>query len=156
MAYRVRGLDPDPFRPLFALDDAGLAAAGARRVTADECPGYPCRISLSDAPIGDRLILVSHPHMTVPGSPYRAAGPVFVRETAAETAVLENTLPPYLTSRLLSLRAYDAAGMMVDADVVPGADAEPLIARFLSDDAVALIHAHFARRGCYGALIERA
>ena len=85
-----------------------------------------------------------------------AAGPVFVRETAAETAVLENTLPPYLTSRLLSLRAYDAAGMMVDADVVPGADAEPLIARFLADDTVALIHAHFARRGCFGAVIERA
>ena len=75
MPYRVRGLDPDPFRPLFALDDAGLAAAGARRVTADECPGYPCRVSLGDASMGERLILVSHPHMTIAGSPYRAAGP---------------------------------------------------------------------------------
>jgi hypothetical protein len=156
MSYRVRGLDPEPFRHHFALDDKALAAAGARRVTADECPGYPCRVSLSDAAVGEQLILVSHPHMTVTGSPYRAAGPVFVRETATEATVTLNTLPPYLTLRLLSLRAYDGEGLMVDADVVEGVAAEPLIERFLANADVAFLHAHFARRGCFAAMIGRA
>ena len=156
MAYRLSGLDPTPFRPLFALDDAGLAAAGAQRVVADSDFGYPCRASLADAAEGETLILLSHAHLTADGSPYRASGPIFVRETAETAAELVDTLPPYLTRRMLSLRAYDAAGIMVDADVVAGEAADGLIARLLARDDVAMIHAHFARRGCYAARIARA
>jgi hypothetical protein len=58
--------------------------------------------------------------------------------------------------RLLSLRAYDATGMMLDADVVDGKDAEETINRFFSYPEVAYIHAHNAKRGCYSARIDRA
>src|SRR3546814_3517722 len=34
MTYLIEGLSPDRFAPFFALDDAGLAAVNARRVTA--------------------------------------------------------------------------------------------------------------------------
>jgi hypothetical protein len=156
MSYLVHGLDPAPFIPLFALDDAALAELGARRVVADETPGYPCRASLQDAEPGETLILVSHAHMTAEGSPYRAAGPIFVRQSATEAAVVEDRLPGYLSSRLLSLRAYDANGMMTDAEVVAGADADPKIRSFLDRAEVEQVHAHFARRGCFGARITRA
>jgi hypothetical protein len=45
---------------------------------------------------------------------------------------------------------------MVDGDLIDGAEAETLIARFFADPQVAYIHAHYAKRGCYAGLIERA
>ena len=47
------------------------------------------------------------------------------------------------------------AGQMLDADVVDGRELKPLIERFLANESVSYLHAHFARRGCYAALIER-
>ena len=44
---------------------------------------------------------------------------------------------------------------MVDADVVEGREAEPVIERLFADPAVAYIHAHYARPGCYAARIDR-
>lgn len=155
MTYRVFGLDPAPFAPLFDLDDAALTRLGARRMVADSKPGFPCRVSLDDAEPGEAVILVNHDHMCVAGSPYRAKGPIFVRESADRAAMIEDELPPYLTTRLLSLRAYDAAGMMVEADVADGEEADALVRRFLERDDVETVHVHFARRGCFGARIER-
>ena len=61
-----------------------------------------------------------------------------------------------LRSRLLSLRAFDDAGMLVDADVADGTELEPLIERQLADAQVRYLHIHFARPGCYAARVERA
>jgi hypothetical protein len=36
MSFRVLGLSPDPFRPLFAMRDAELHQRGACRVIADD------------------------------------------------------------------------------------------------------------------------
>lgn len=155
MGYRIFGLDPAPFAKLFAMDDAALAEIGARRVIADEKPGFPCRVSLADAEPGEAVILVNHEHLPAPRSPYRAKGPVFVREAAGAAAVCD-ALPEYLRSRLLSLRAYDGEGIMLDADVVEGREAEGLIDRLFAEPGVQTIHAHFARRGCFAARIERA
>ena len=58
--------------------------------------------------------------------------------------------------RLLSLRAYDALGMMLDADVVDGGQMEGAIARLFQSPDVAYIHAHNAKRGCYSGRIDRA
>jgi hypothetical protein len=47
--------------------------------------------------------------------------------------------------------------MMVNAELAEGSSAQqPLIERFFEDPAVAYIHAHYAKRGCFAALIERA
>jgi hypothetical protein len=46
-----------------------------------------------------------------------------------------------MRSRPLSLRAFDAAGMMVDADLVDGKDGEALIRSMLENPAVAHIQA---------------
>jgi hypothetical protein len=58
--------------------------------------------------------------------------------------------------RLLSLRAYDAAGMMLDADVVEGTEVEPLIERLFANPDVSYIHVHDAKQGCYSGRIDRA
>ena len=58
--------------------------------------------------------------------------------------------------RPLSLRAFDARHMMIDADLAEGEQVEPLIRRLLENPAVAYIHAHNAKRGCYSGKIERA
>ena len=79
-----------------------------------------------------------------------------MREHASATFDAVGEVPEALRCRLLSLRAFDAGHQMVDADVVDGTAAETLIARLLALPQVDYIQAHFARRGCYAALIRRA
>src|SRR5438046_165555 len=70
MAYVVTGLPVDEFRPLFGLSDAELAARGIVRHTADEPVGFPCRITLEDAPVGETLLLLNYEHQPA-DTPYR-------------------------------------------------------------------------------------
>ena len=154
MSFRVTGLSPEPFRPLFGLSDKALARRGARRYTADG-PGFPDRIEISDAAPGETLLLVNYVHQAA-DTPYRASHAIFVRERAVAPTNVVDDIPPAMRARPLSLRAFDASGLMVDGDLVDGAEAEGLIERLLAGPQVAYIHAHYAKRGCYAGLIERA
>jgi hypothetical protein len=154
MRLRYSGLDADLFRDLFDLDDAGLAARGMVRVTADAKPGFPCRVSLEDAEPGEMLLLLPFEHQPA-NSPYRASGPIFVRQTA-RTSYQREVLPPVFAGRILSVRAYDTDGQMVEADVTEGAEAEPLFRAMLGRRDVAYLHVHNAKRGCYAARVDRA
>jgi hypothetical protein len=154
MNYQLRGLEPAPFEKLFDLDDEALSGRGMRRMRSDQPVGFPCRISLEDTPVGEEVILLPFNHQDS-HSPYRASGPIFVRR-GRTAARFVNELPSYLTLRPLSVRAYDAEDEMVDADVVDGTAAEPLIQRYLARADVAYLHIHFARRGCYACRVERA
>ncbi|MFT4912428.1 MAG: hypothetical protein ACI9YM_001003 [Brevundimonas sp.] len=149
MTYQIVPLPLAPFAPLFALSDDALLALGARRMVADRPHSAPCRVSLVDAAPGERLILAHHIHLDAPASPYRAGGPVFVRETAVEAAPVIGIVPDPLGRRLLSARAYDADGMMTDADVVEGQALDARLRRWLADPVVAQVQLHTARRGCY-------
>jgi len=155
MTFQMRGLDAAAFAPLFELSDRDLEAIGAQRVYADEADAYPCRISLTRVPVGEELLLVNHVHQPTASSPYRASGPIFVSRSAT-TGHYRGELAPMLKDRLLSLRAYDAAALIVDADVAEGDAVLAVIERFLADPQVAHVDAHFARRGCFAARIERA
>jgi hypothetical protein len=154
MSFRVTGLSPEPFRPLFGLSDEALARNGARRYVADG-PGFPDRIEISDAAPGETLLLVNHVHQPA-DTPYRASHAIFVRERAVAPTDLVDDIPPAMRARPLSLRGFDAEGLMVDGELVDGSEAETLIERFFADPEVAYIHAHYAKRGCYAGLIERA
>jgi len=155
MDYRITGLPPQRFAHLFALDDDALARHRAVRRIVDEKPGAPCRVSLEDAEPGEEVLLLNHEHHAV-DSPYRASHAIYVRRDAREAYDRVNQVPPALASRLLSVRAYDAAGFMVAADVAQGTDLPALVARFLADPQVAYLHAHYARAGCFAARIDRA
>lgn len=154
-SFRLVGLAAENFEPFFAMSDDELAALGARRVVADAPTGFPCRVSLADAAPGDELLLLPFEHLST-RSPYRATGPVFVRRGVPRAVLAPGEIPPYVTRRAMSVRAYDANDMMVDADVCDGADVRGALDRMLADDAVAFIHLHNAKRGCFSCRVERA
>lgn len=155
MSFRITGLDPAPFRALYGLPEAELARRGARRMLADTKPGFPDRIELRDAEPGESLLLLNYTHLAV-DTPYRSSHAIFVREGAEQAVSVVNDVPDCIRTRLMSLRAFDAEGMMTDADIVDGSAIGTLIEKFLADPAVSFLHAHYARRGCYAARIERA
>jgi hypothetical protein len=155
MHFRISGLSPEPFRPLFRLTEAELAARGAKRMQVDAYPGYPDRITLSEVPVGETVLLVNHTSQMA-DTPYRASHAIFVWEGADTAYDAVDRIPEVLETRMLSLRGFDRNGMMVDADLAQGAGVPELIARLFADPAVETIHAHNARRGCFAARIERA
>jgi hypothetical protein len=155
MSFRITGLSPEPFRHLFDLTDAELARHNARRYIAEAKPGYPDRIGLRDIEPGETVLLVNYEHQPA-ATPYRASHAVFVSEGAGTIYDRVDEIPPALAGRLISLRAFDADHMMVDADVAEGAVLAPAIERLLADDKIAYLQAHYAKRGCYAARIERA
>ena len=153
MSFRIRGLAAAAFAPLLALDDAALAERSMRRVVIDEPHSAPCRVTLEDAAPGERVILLPFAHQMA-HSPYRASGPIYVREQARTAFDRVDEMPPVFEGRLLAVRAYDREGMMTDADVADG-DPRALFEKFLADPAVEYLHVHYARRGCYACRVER-
>lgn len=153
MSFRVLGLSPDPFRPLFELSDAELRALGARRVVADD-PHLPCRVSMAHAELGEELLLVNFEHQPA-RTPYRAMHAIYVRRTADRAFDGVDVVPDVLASRLLAVRAFDAEHMMIDAEVCEGAQAATMFERFLADPQTSYLQVHNARRGCYAARVER-
>jgi hypothetical protein len=153
MGFRITGLPAELFTDLFSLSDRELAARNAVRRIADAKPGYPCRVSLTDAEPGQSVILVHFEHHAV-ASPFRASHAIYVREGETPYDAVDE-VPEQLRLRLLSVRAFDRAGMMSAADVADGAQLEAVIARLLGDDGTAYLHVHFAKPGCYAARVER-
>lgn len=154
MSFRITGLPLSHFSGLFSLSDQQLAEYAAMRVIADQRPGFPCRVSLKDAEIGESLILLNYEHLPV-ASPYRSRHAIYVREAATEAALDVNEVPEQLRTRLLSVRAFDSNGMMRDADVVQGSLLEGTVEQLLSDSLVEYLHIHNAKRGCYAACVKR-
>lgn len=154
MDYVISGLPVQPFQSLFGLDDAELRGHGVARMRVDSNSGFPCRISLENAQVGESVLLLPWQHLDVE-TPYRAGGPIFVREMVREHARIRNAVPEQQRSRLLSVRAYDAEGWMLDAEVAEGTLLEALIARFFDNAHVAYLHVHNARRGCYAFRVDR-
>ena len=154
MSFRITGLSPRPFRHLFGLPDEELARHRAKRYVADEKPGYPDRIELRDAEPGETLILLNYVHQSA-DNPYHASHAIFVLESAEAAYDRINEIPEAMRVRHLSLRAFDAAHLMVDADLADGREIDGVIERFFADPRVAYLQAHYAKRGCYAARIDR-
>ncbi len=152
--YIIRGLDPAPFAPLFGLSDAALAEHHVVRRVADTKPGFPCRVTLDDAEPGEGLLLLNYEHLPV-ASPYRSTHAIFIREGARDAALYVDAVPEQLSRRLLSVRAFDAAGMMADADVIDGTALDAVARAWLAPPEVAYLHVHNAKPGCFAARIDR-
>lgn len=154
MTYRIRGLDPTPYRHLLGLSDADLVGEGAVRMIVDSKPGFPCRITLDDLEPGATALLVNH--VSHEGGPYHASHAIFVSESASATAEYADSIPPALERRILSLRAFDTSGMMVEAALAQPGEADAVVRGLLANESVDHIDAHNAVRGCFAARIERA
>jgi hypothetical protein len=154
-SFRLVGLPFEPFAAFFAMPDSALSACNAQRVVAREKPGFPCRVSLVDAEIGEELLLLPYQHQPAE-SPYKASGPIFVRQAAKQALIEPGVIPDYVRDRLISVRAYAAAHLMTDAAVCEGRDAAALIRAMFSIEQVAYIHLHNAKRGCFSCAVQRA
>jgi hypothetical protein len=155
MSFQITGLPRAAFVALFTLTDAELAARNAVRMVADKRPGFPCRVSLRDAEPGEKVLLLNYEHLAV-ASPYRSRHAIFMRENAVDARLDIDEIPEVLETRLLSVRAFDGAGMMIDADVMRGSELAPAISRMLDKTAVDYLHVHNAKPGCFAARVDRA
>ena len=154
MGFNISALDVNEFSHLFGLDDEALLQRGIRRMIVDNKPGYPCRVSLQDADVGETVLLMNYEHQPAP-TPYRSSHAIFVREWASQAVPERNEVPEMLRQRLLSVRAFDDAGMMTDADVIEGVRLESMIERMLASESTAYLHIHNAKLGCYAARVDR-
>jgi Protein of unknown function (DUF1203) len=154
-AFRLVGIPYEPFAGLFDLSDEELAQRGAVRCIAPESSALPCRVSLEHARPGEELLLLPYEHQPA-NSPYRASGPIYVRRSAVRRSLPAGVVPPYVTTRVMSVRAYDAAHMIVDATVCEGEAAAEAMQEYFSRPEVAYLHLHNAKRGCFSCQVLRA
>ncbi len=152
--FRISGLEPSLFRSLFGASDEELAARGAQRMIVDDEPGFPDRIELRDLSVGESVILTNYTHLDA-ASPYRSSHALFVREGATRAYDAFDEVPAVLLRRLLSVRVFDAAAMMVDAAVLDGELLFDWIADRFDDDRADFIDVHSAKRGCFLARVKR-
>ena len=154
MTYRIESLPSDAYAGLLGLGDEELAERGARRVTADARPGFPCRVALEDAEPGESLILFNHVSHDVP-TPFRTAYAIYVRERPGPPACFHDETPPVFDGRILSLRGFDGEGMLREAVLASPGEADSRIRALFAKPEIAEIHAHCAAAGCFAAKIVR-
>ncbi len=152
--FIISGLDPIDFESYFSMDASELEKLGFHTCIVDTYPGYPCRVSLEDAKIGEEVLLMTFEHHPS-DSPYRASGPIFVKKNANPANLNINEVPKMLVHRSLSLRAYDEQGMMVDASILTGTELKRSLFRMFENPKVFYIHVHNAGPGCYNCVVRR-
>ncbi len=155
MAFQIHALPESQFTELFALSDEELAQHSACRVVVDAKPGVPCRVSLADAEVGETAILLNYEHQPN-DSPYRAAHAIFVRAGVRQARLQVDEVPQVLIERLLSVRAFDKAHQMIDADVTDPPELAGRIEGMFGNPNVSYLHLHYAKRGCFAASVTRA
>ena len=154
MHFRISGLEPTQFIHLFHLSEEELASHNILRYAVTTNPGFPCRVSLQDAEPGAKVLLLNYTHLDTT-TPYRASHAIFVRENATPAKLDIDEIPDSIRNRLMSVRAFDAQDMMLDADVVDGKLLEPILLRLFENRAIEYVHLHNAKRGCYAARVDR-
>ncbi|OUJ14901.1 DUF1203 domain-containing protein [Acetobacter sp. DsW_063] len=153
--FCIQRLDASEFTWLSRLSDEELSVIGARRCVVDAQPGFPDRIEIRDLEIGENAILLNYEHQPAV-TPYRSRHAIFIKEGAERAANIIDKIPEAIRIRMISLRAFNVAGEIIDADLAEGTDLQPLIERFFANPDVSYLHAHYAKRGCYAARIVRA
>lgn len=116
--------------------------------------GFPCRITLEDTPIGEEVLLVHFEHQQA-DTPFRASHAIYIRPNSKPATPQPNELPIMLTTRILSLRAFDKQGMLRDADLAEGDQITTTIDRLFTNTATAYFNIHFAKPGYFAAPADR-
>ena len=89
MDFQIVGLDVDQFGHLYGEKQAVLSGQGIERITVDDKPGFPCRVSLRDVEVGETVLLMNYLHQPA-ASPYRSSQRVVeASEQAVELLALE-------------------------------------------------------------------
>jgi hypothetical protein len=139
---------------MFNLSDKELSEIGGLKMIVDEKPGFPCRVSLEDANIGEEVILVPFEHHNT-NSPYQAKGPVFVRKGHKQRKLGVNEIPKMLEHRLLSFRGYNSDGIMKSAKTGEGKQTEKIIVEIFENKEIKYIQIHNSSPGCFNCQVNR-
>jgi Protein of unknown function (DUF1203) len=154
MGFQIHALPKDIVAGLSEMSDAALAARNIKRQTALVSPGYPCRISLEDAQVGETVYLMNYTHIPQ-ATPYQASHAIFVREKARQANPEPNEIPASLALRVLSLRAFDQDHQMVAAELAQGEEIAPKLQQLFAKPQTDYIHLHYAKPGCFAARAVR-
>ena len=151
--FKISAIE-NKYNYLFTLNEEELSAKGCVKMIVHEKPGYPCRVSLEDAEIGEEVVLFPFQHHQT-NSPYQSSGPVFVRKHAKTANLGVNEIPKMLLHRLLSLRIYNEKGMMIDAKTIEGGNLNSEIEVIFCNKSVNYIQIHNSSPGCYNCQVNR-
>ncbi|MDN5477962.1 MAG: DUF1203 domain-containing protein [Chryseobacterium sp.] len=152
--FKLEALDYLDFEYLNDLSETELAENHIKKIKADKFPGFPCRVTLEDAAIGETVFLLNYDFHNV-NSPYRASGPVFVRANQLTKKYAQNEIPVMFNHRLLSIRGYNKEAMMIFAYVSEGRFLKNKLLQILENPKIEYIHLHNAKPGCFNCTVKR-
>ncbi len=152
--FQIVPLKKQDFTQIMKFSDEQLESINAYWYLADSNPGFPCRVSLQDAKVGERVLALCYSHHNV-NSPYKASGPIFIREKAQTAQLNNNEIPQMLLQRPQSVRAYNSSSRMIDAAVVSGKHLKYKIKELLINEKIEYLHIHNANPGCYNCAVVR-
>ncbi len=154
--FQVLPLSHTEFTPLYGLPEEALKARGVVVDIASHKPGFPCRVSLRSAEIGERVLLLNYCHQPA-DTPFYSRHAIYVIDGAQSVDLVPGELPEVMiSSPLLSVRAFDAAGMLQTAELVEGRLAANVFDALLAREDMACLHVHFAKYGCFAAKVVAA
>lgn len=136
----------------FRIESLAPLTLAGERVIADQPVGYPCRVCLTDAAVGDALVL--GPHRVGTGV-YATTGPIFVHADGC-ARFSGDGIPEAIARRQLAVRAHDADGRLRGGEVIDGEALAELAGRWLADPTIAELRVFHARAGCYACRVVRA
>ena len=142
MEFQISALNIDQFSHLFGQDSETLSKQGVQRIIVDSNPGFPCRVSLQDAEVGENVLLMNYEHQPLP-TPFRSSHAIYVREGANQAKPEKNQVPKMFRHRLLSVRAFDECGIRVLLECRFSFNPDSVVQQASSD---------FVRPGSLGAL----
>jgi hypothetical protein len=151
--FIITGID-NIYNQQFNLTDKELAEKSMIKMIVDQKPGYPCRVTLEDAEIGEEVLLFPFEfHKT--NSPYKASGPVFIRKNAIKAILEVNEIPEMLFQRQQTLRGYDSNGIMITAKSPKRKELRIEIETILCYPRVSYVQIHNTNPGCYNCEVKR-
>ncbi len=106
MNFQLSALAETTFQDLFSLSETALKEHNIISELVTVKPGVPCRISLEDAEIGERVLLINYRHLP-DVSPFQASHAIYIREHVKQATPQKNQIPEMITDRIISLRAFD-------------------------------------------------
>ena len=135
-------------------DDRGN---GLRRMVATDGTGFPCRVCLRCAEVGEEMLLGSY-DLPRPLGIYWTPSPIFIHaEACVPYAGADEVVEIVRRNAIVSVRAYDAADMVLYdlGRIGSGDEVNGALAQALDDPRTAFVNIHTARPGCLLCRVEK-
>ena len=116
----------------------------------------PCRHCLREAGAGETMLLGSY-YLPGPTGIYWTPSPIFLHAESCDAYTGTDEIAEIVRSRMVSVRAYDAAQMCLYdlGHATDGAGIDPFLARAMADPRTSFVNIHTAKPGCMLCRVER-